>query len=222
MWSAFSTLVLRDLRLAVRHPSQINNPLIFFAIVATLFPLSLGPEANMLQRIAPGVIWVGALLAAMLSLESLFHGDFEDGTLEHLMLSPYPLSLLVTAKITAHWLFTGLPALMLAPILGLFYQLPGDSIAILMLTLVLGTPVLSLLGAIGVALTVSRRQGGVLVSVLVLPLYVPVLIFATTAVEQAAGGLPINAHLSLMGALLLLALALAPWAASAALRISME
>lgn len=222
MWSAFKTVVWRDLTLALRHPSQINNPLVFFAIVVTLFPLGLGAEVNMLQHIAPGVIWVAALLAAMLSLENIFHGDQEDGTLEHFLLSPQPLAVLVVAKISAHWLITGLPALVLAPVLGLLYQLPAEQIGTLLLTLALGTPVLSLLGAIGVALTVSQRQGGVLVSVLVLPLYIPVLILATTAVEQTAGGLPVEAHLSLLGALLLLSVALAPWATAAALRISLE
>lgn len=222
MLAAFNVILMRDLTLAFRHPSQINNPLVFFAIVVTLFPLSLGPEVNMLQRIAPGVIWVGALLAAMLSLENIFYGDYEDGSLEHLLLSPYPFSLFVTAKVIAHWLVTGLPALLLAPVLGHFYRLPAESIGVLMITLLLGTPVLSLIGAIGVALTVTQRRGGVLVSMLVLPLYIPILIFATTAVDQAAGGLPIDAHLSFMGALLLFSLALAPWAASAALRVGLE
>ncbi|MEW6353011.1 MAG: heme exporter protein CcmB [Pseudomonadota bacterium] len=218
----FGILVWRDLLLALRRRAQIMNPLMFFVIVVTLFPLGIGPEPNLLQTLAPGVIWVAALLAAMLSLESIFHSDFEDGSLEQLLLIPHPLSVTVLAKAAAHWLTTGLPLLFLAPLLAVLLHLPNEAIRVLVLSLVLGTPVLSLIGAIGVALTVGLRRGGVLLSLLVLPLYIPVLIFAAGAVDNAAGGLPVTAHLSILGALLAFTLSLSPWAAAAALRISVE
>ncbi len=218
----FMVILRRDLTLALRRRAQIMNPLLFFVIAVTLFPLGVGPEPNLLQTLAPGVIWVAALLAAMLSLESMFHGDFADGSLEQLLMTPHPLSVIVLAKVTAHWLLTGLPLLILAPLLAVLLHLPAESIQILIVTLAIGTPVLSLIGAIGVALTVGLRRGGVLLSLLILPLYIPVLIFATSAVDAAAGGLPVTAHLSILGALLALALSLSPWATAAALRISME
>lgn len=220
--SALGVLIRRDLLLALRRRAQIFNPLVFFVIVVTLFPLGVGPEPNLLQKLAPGVLWVAALLSAMLSLEAMFHSDFEDGALEQLLLAPQPVFTTVLAKVLAHWLLSGLPLLLLAPMLALWLHLPADAIVVLMVTLALGTPVLSLIGAIGVALTVGLRRGGVLLSLLVLPLYIPILIMGAGAVDSAASGLAVDAHLSIMGALLLLSLSLAPWAASAALRISVE
>jgi len=175
-----------------------------------------------LQAVGPGVIWVAALLAALLSLEGIFRSDFEDGTLEQFLLSSHPVSVLVLAKVLAHWLITGLPLLVISPLLGVLLGLPGDAIMILLVTLMLGTPVLSLIGAVGVALTVGLRKGGMILSLLVLPLYVPLLIFAANAVDTAAAGLPVTAHLSLISALLVLALSLSPLATAAALRISLS
>lgn len=206
----------------MRRPAQLANPLVFFVIVVSLFPLGLGPEPNLLQALAPGVIWVAALLAAMLSLDGMFHADYEDGSLEQLLMAPHPLSVTVLAKVMAHWLVSGLPLLILAPLLAVLLRLPGEAIEVLILTLALGTPVLSLIGAIGVALTVGLRRGGVLLSLLVLPLYIPVLVFGTGTIDVAMGGASITAHLSLLGALLALSLSLSPWAAGAALRISTE
>lgn len=222
MTSAFFLLLRRDLTLAYRHRSELANPLLFFVMVVSLFPLGLGPEQRILQQIAPGVIWVAALLAALLSLDSIFRSDFDDGSLEQIMLSRHPAAGLVLAKVVAHWLVTGLPLLVMAPLLGILFHLPAPALVALVLTLALGTPVLSLVGAIGVALTVALRRGGVLLSLLLLPLYIPVLIFAANAVDSAAGGLPIAAQLSFLGALLALALTLAPLAAAAALRISLS
>ncbi|MEJ2509438.1 MAG: heme exporter protein CcmB [Gammaproteobacteria bacterium] len=222
IWAAFVTLVARDVTLAVRRRSQVFNPLVFFVIVVTLFPLSLGPEVQLLQRVAPGIIWVAAMLAAMLSLENIFHADFEDGSLEQLLVSPHPVVVVVLAKICAHWLLSGVPLILLAPLLGLLLHMPAQGIGVLMITLLLGTPILSLIGAVGVALTLAQRRGGVLLSLLVLPLYIPPLIFGAAAVDRASAGLPVQAHLSLLGALLALAITLAPWAAAAAVRIVTE
>jgi heme exporter protein B len=219
---AFALLLRRDLTLALRHRSEIVNPMLFFIMVVSLFPLGLGPESKTLQAIAPGVIWVAALLAGMLSLDSIFRSDFEDGALEQMLMSPHPISVLVLAKVLAHWLVTGLPLLLVAPLLGVLLHLPSEAMGALVLTLALGTPILSLVGAIGVALTVGLRRGGVLLSLLLLPLYVPVLIFAANAVDSAAGGLPIGAQLSFLGALLALAFTLSPIATAAALRISLS
>ena len=213
-------LLRRDLLLAYRHRSELANPLVFFVMVVTMFPLALGSDAALLQKLAPGAVWVAALLAAMLSLDSMFRSDFEDGSLEQIVLSPQPLAVLVVAKVLAHWLVTGLPLLILAPLLGLLLQLPTSATGTLVLTLLLGTPALSFIGAIGVALTVGLRRGGLLLSLLVLPLYVPILIFAASAVGDAAAGLAVGAQMSLLGAMLLLSLTLAPLAAAAALRIS--
>ena len=220
MLAAFGVLLHRDLALALRHLSELANALLFFVMVVSLFPLGLGPESATLRRIAPGVIWVAALLAAMLSLERIFHSDFDDGSLEQMLLSSHPLPVLVVAKVLAHWLTSGLPLLVLAPLLGLLLHLPVKAMGVLVATLALGTPVLSLVGAIGVALTVGLRRGGMLLSLLLLPLYVPVLIFATSAVANSAAGLPVTAQLSFLGALLVLALTLAPFAAAGALRIT--
>jgi heme exporter protein B len=220
--SAFYIILKRDLILAYRHRSELANPLLFFIIVVSLFPLGVGPESKTLQIIAPGVIWVAALLAAMLSLDSIFRSDFEDGTLEQLALTPYSLSLLVFAKTLAHWLVTGLPLIILAPLLGVLLFLPNEAMTTLIYTLILGTPVLSLIGSIGVALTVGLRKGGVLLSLLVLPLYIPVLIFGANAVNVAADGLSVTGQLYFLSALLVLALTLAPIAAAAALRVSLS
>ncbi len=219
---AFFAIIRRDLLLALRKRSEIANPLLFFVLVITLFPLGIGARPQLLQAIAPGIIWVSALLAAMLSLDSLFRSDFDDGSLEQIVLSPHPTSVLVLAKVTAHWLVTGLPLLLMAPLLAVFLGMPQTSIGILLLTLLLGTPVLSLIGAIGVALTVGLRRGGMILSLLVLPLYVPVLIFAGNAVEMAGNGLPVTAQINILIALLLLALVLAPWPTAAALKMSIS
>ncbi len=219
---AFTLLIRRDLILAMRHRAEMINPLLFFMLVTSLFPLGIGANPNLLQAVGPGVIWVAALLAALLSLDGVFRSDFEDGTLEQYLLSSHPVSLLVLAKVLAHWLITGLPLLLISPLLGVFLGLPAAGIKILFITLLLGTPVLSLIGAVGVALTVGLRKGGMILSLLVLPLYVPLLIFASSAVDTAAAGLPVTAHLSLIAALLVLSLSLSPFATAAALRISLS
>lgn len=218
---AFFIILRRDLTLAYRHRAELINPLIFFVIVVSLFPLGIGPQPKTLQLLAPGVIWVAALLAAMLSLETMFRSDFSDGALEQMALSHHPLSLLVLAKVLAHWLVTGLPLIIAAPLLGVLLYLPSEAIGALMLTLALGTPILSLIGAIGVALTVGLRRGGMLLSLLVLPLYIPVLIFGANAVNAAAEGMAMLGQLYLLAALLALAVTLAPLAVAAALRISL-
>ncbi len=219
---AFALLLWRDLLLAFRRRTELLNPLLFFVLVTTLFPLGIGADPALLRAVAPGIIWVAALLAAMLSLDSVFRSDFEDGSLEQFLISAQPLSVLVLAKVIAHWLITGLPLLIVAPLLGLLLHMSGASIAALLLTLLLGTPVLSLIGAIGVALTVGLRRGGVILSLLVLPLYIPVLIFAADAVATSGAGLPITAHLSLLAALLVLSVSLSPLATAAALKISLS
>ena len=220
--NAFFAIIRRDLILALRRRSEIANPLLFFILVITLFPLGIGAQPHLLQAIAPGIIWVSALLAAMLSLDSLFRSDFDDGSLEQILLSAHPSSLLVLAKIIAHWLVTGLPLLFVAPLLAVLLGMPTHSIGILLLTLLLGTPVLSLIGAIGVALTVGLRRGGMILSLLVLPLYVPVLIFASNAVEMAGSGLPVNAQINILISIFVMALVLAPWPTSAALKMSIN
>ena len=212
----------RDMVLAFRRKSELVNPLIFFLIVASLFPIGVSPEPNFLSQLAPGLLWVAALLATLLSMESLFKSDFEDGSLEQLLLSPQPLFLIVLSKVAAHWLMSGLALTLIAPLLGVMLFLPSEGMPGLMLSLLLGTPTLSLIGAIGAALTVGLRRGGVLISLLVLPLYIPVLIFGSSAVQAAVTGLPLSGYLALLGALLALALALAPIAAGAALRISVS
>jgi len=220
--TAFMLLLRRDLILAFRRRSELLNPLLFFVLVTAMFPLGIGADPVLLKAIAQGVIWVAALLASLLSLDAMFRSDFEDGSLEQYLLSAHPVSILVLAKVLAHWLVTGLPLLIIAPLLGVLLDLPVDSIKVLMLTLALGTPVLSLIGSIGVALTVGLRRGGMILSLLVLPLYVPVLIFAANAVETAAAGLPITAHLSMLSGLLVLALSLSPLATAASLRVSLS
>jgi heme exporter protein B len=218
----FTAVVRREVALAMKQKGDVLTPLFFFVIVASLFPLGVGPEAKLLLRMAPGVLWVGALLAAMLSLQRLFAADHADGSLEQMAICGTPLSLIVMAKVLAHFLLSGLPLVLIAPVLGIQFGLDARSLGVLTLSLLLGTPTLSLIGAIGAALTLGVRGGGVLLSLLTLPLYIPVLIFGAGAVEADAAGLGISAHFSLMGALLLLSCVFAPFAITTALRISLE
>ena len=220
--AAFLGMLRRDLLLACRSPVEVLNPPVFFVIVVTLFRLGAGPNQHTLAALAPGVLWVGALLATLLGLDMLFRADFEDGSLEQILMSPAPLTLLVAAKILAHWLTAGLPLLLLSPVLAAALGLPGPGLAILMASLALGGPVLSLVGAIGVALTAGLRRGGPLVALLVLPLYIPVLVFGTQAVNAAGAGLPAAGALYMLAALLVLAAVLSPPATAAALRISLD
>jgi heme exporter protein B len=215
-------VIRRDLLLAMRRRADVLTTLVFFVMVVSLFPLGVGPEPEMLRRMAPGVVWVAALLASMLSLGRMFAADYQDGTLEQMLLTPQPLSVLVLGKILAHWMMSGLPLVLLAPVLGVQFGLPAEALGVLLLGLLLGTPILSMIGAIGAALTLGLRGGGVLVSLLVLPLCIPVLIFGAGAVEAVATGMSYTAHLSLLAALLLLASVFAPWVAAQALRISLE
>lgn len=220
--NAFITMLKRDLTLALRTRSEIANPLLFFIIVVSLFPLAVSPEEDLLRTMAPGIIWVAALLATMLSLDSIFRSDFEDGSLEQMLLSPQPVAVLVLGKVMAHWLVSGLPLILISPILGIALFLPSESMFALVTTLALGTPVLSLVGAIGVALTVGLRRGGVLLSLLVLPLYIPVLIFASNAIATAGADISIKGQLFFLASLFALAVTLAPIATAAALRISLR
>lgn len=215
-------VVRRDLLLAFRRKADVLTTLVFFVMVVSLFPLGVGPEPDMLRKMAPGVVWVAALLSSMLSLNRMFAADHADGTLEQMLLVPQSLSVLVLGKMLAHWVVSGLPLVLLAPVLGLQFDMNGAALGVLMLGLSLGTPVLSMLGAVGAALTLGLRGGGVLVSLLVLPLCIPVLIFGAGAVEAVNSGLSAAANLSLMGAIALLALVFTPWVAAQALRISME
>ena len=217
-----ATVIRRDLLLALRRKSEVLTSLFFFVIVVSLFPLGIGPEMALLRTIAPGVLWVAALLAAMLSLNRLFASDYADGTLEQMVLSPAPLGLLVIGKIVAHWLVSGLPLVLIAPLLGLQYDLSPRALVVLMLSLLIGTPLLSLIGAIGASLTLGVRGGGVLLSLLTLPLYIPALIFGAGAVEADISGLGATGHLSLLAGLLALASFFAPWATTAGLRIALE
>ena len=219
---ALLAIAHRDLLAALRHRADLLTTLIFFAIVASLFPLGVGSDTALLRVMGPGVVWVAALLASMLALARLFASDYADGTLEQLALAPHSLTLLVLAKIAAHWLATGLPLVVIAPLLGLQFDLSADAQLVLLASLLLGTPTLSLIGAVGAALTLGVRGGGALLSLLVLPLYVPVLIFGAGAVEATAAGLGAAAHLSLLGALLLVALVFAPWATAVSVRIAVE
>jgi heme exporter protein B len=222
MWAALRCVVMRDLTLAMRRRADVLTTLFFFVIVVSLFPLGVGPDMNILRLMGPGVVWVAALLAAMLSLGRLFSADYIDGSLEQLVLAPQPLAVLVLGKVLAHWLVSGVPLVLMAPLLGLQYGLSAQALAILVASLLLGTPVLSLIGAVGAALTLGLRGGGVLVSLLVLPLYIPVLIFGAGAVEASVTGLGSQAHLSLLGAFLVPTAVFAPWAAGWALKISLE
>lgn len=222
MFNAWLQIFKRDLLIAFRRRSEIIHPLIFFVMVISLFPLAIGDDKVLLQKIAPAIIWVTALLATMLSLDNLFRSDFEDGSLEQMTLLKTPLSLLVTAKITAHWFITGLPLLLITPLLAVLLYVPTETISMLLLTLLLGTPTLSLIGAVGIALTVGLRQGGVILSLLILPLYIPVLIFATLALQNSAQGFSAEAQLAMMLAILVLAITLSPFAIAAALKVSLN
>lgn len=215
-------VVKREVALGMRQKGEVLTPLMFFMVVTSLFPLGVGAESNLLLRMAPGVLWVSALLAAMLSLQRMFSTDYADGSLEQMVLSSTPLGLLVLAKALAHFMVSGLPLVLIAPVLGIQFGLDGRALGLLVLTLLLGTPTLSLIGSIGAALTLGVRGAGVLLSLLILPLYIPVLIFGAGAVEADAAGLGIGGHLSLLAALLVLALFFSPMATSAALRISLE
>lgn len=219
---AIHATLKRDLTLMLRRKGEVLNPLVFFALVITLFPIGISPDPVLLASIAPGLLWVAALLAALLSLDSLFRNDFEDGSLEQLLLAPQPLAALGLAKVAVHWLLTGLPLALMAPVLGIMLSLPAGSYGVLALSLALGTASLSLIGAIGAALTVGLAKGGVLLSLLVLPLYIPVLIFGAGAVQAAILGDGMAAHLAILGALLAVSLMLAPWAIAASLRISIN
>jgi heme exporter protein B len=220
--TAFLAQVGRELRLALRQSADLAMVVLFFALVAALFPFAIGPEPNLLMRLAPGVIWVSALLSVLLSLERLFLADYEDGTLELLVIGPQPLELVVLAKALAHWLTAALPLVAAAPVVSVLYNLSAEAVGWLMLALALGTPSLSLVGAVGAALALGARRGGVLIPIIVLPLYVPTLIFGVMASEAALAGLSAKPYLLFLGAILLLMLFVAPLAAAAGLRHSME
>ena len=222
MVEAIGWLLRRDLLLAWRRRSDVATALLFFVVVASLFPLGIGAEPNLLRAIAPGVIWVSALLSSMLSLRRLFESDHADGTLEQIVLGAAPLGVTVAAKALAHWIVSGLPLVLIAPLIALQYDLDPALYGVLALSLLLGTPVLSLIGAVGAALTLGLRGGGVLLALLVLPLYVPVLIMGAGAVEMASAGLGGQGQLLLLGAMLIVAAAFTPWAIAAAVRISSE
>jgi heme exporter protein B len=215
-------LLRRQLLLAVRRPIEIGNPLLFFAMVVALFPLGLGPAPDKLAQFAPGVLWITALLSNLLTSDGVFRSDFDDGSLEQLVLAPQPLFLSVLAYIGAHWLTTGLLLAVLSPVFALMLNLPLAALGTLVVSLLLGTAVLSLIGGIGAALTVGLKRGGMLISLLILPLYIPVLIFGSAAVQAASSGVPAGPYLALLGALLCLAIALAPLAMAAGLRISID
>jgi len=219
MFIAFKQYLLRDLRLALRKPMDVCMPFIFFILVVCLFPLAVGPEPKILAMIAPGILWVAALLAALLSLHKLFEQDYQDGSLEQLLLTPTPLMITVSAKITAHWLTTGLPLIILSPFVALLFGMHTQVIGILILSLLLGTPLLSLIGAIAAALTVGLKNNGFLLALLVLPLYVPLLIFGASAVMEASLGMVVAGQLALLAALLCFAITLVPITTASALRI---
>jgi len=218
----FFTLVRRDLKMSMRQGMDNVMVIMFFVLAVILFPFGVGPEPTILARIGAGVIWVAALLSAMLSLERLFQTDFEDGSLELLALQPMALEITVFAKITVHWLTTGMALIAATPLLAIFMNVPSDGFWMLVLTLALGTPSLSLIGAIGAALILGSRRGGVLLSLLVLPLYIPILIFGVGAIDAAVSGFPIRSHLMILGGLLVAALPLCPWASAGAIRQALE
>jgi len=218
----FRWIVVRDLMLAWRRRADVLSTLFFFVIVTSLFPLGIGPETQLLRSIAPGVVWVAALLASMLSLGRVFQSDEQDGTLEQMLLTPQPLYLVVVGKVFAQWLVSEVPLVLIAPLLGVQFGLASDTLLILFVSLLIGTPILSLIGSIGAALTLGLRGGGVLIALLILPLYIPVLIFGAGAVDASINGVSSHANLYLLGALLVVSLVFAPWATSAALRISLE
>jgi heme exporter protein B len=212
----------RDLRLGWRQSGEWLNPLIFFLMVITLVPLAISPDPARLRELAGGIIWIAALLAVLLAMDGLFRSDFDDGTLEQLLLTPAPLPLLVLAKVLAHWLQTGVALALLAPLAGVLLNLPSSVLVVLVMSLLLGTLTLSLISAIGAALTVGLRRGGVLVPLITLPMHIPILIFATASVQASLSGLPVTGYLALLGAFLILALCLAPLAAAAALRLAVS
>ncbi len=220
--SALLGIIHRDLLLVMRRKSEVLTALFFFVIVTSLFPLGIGADGALLRKIAPGVIWVAALLSTLLGLQRIFSADYADGTLEQMVLSPQPFVLLVAGKIAAHWLVCGLPLVILAPIIGIQFDMDAGSLRVLILALLLGTPVLSLIGSIGAALTLGVRGGSVLMSLIVLPLYIPVLIFGAGAVYANTVGLDVSGHFSLLGALLILALAFIPWVSAVAVKIAIE
>jgi heme exporter protein B len=218
----FRWIVARDLTLAWRRRADVLSTLFFFVIVVSLFPLGVGPETRLLRSIAPGVVWVAALLASMLSLGRVFGNDYQDGTLEQILLTPQPLYLVVMGKVLAQWLVSEVPLVLIAPLIGVQFDVAPKTLLILFVSLLIGTPILSLIGAIGAALTLGLRGGGVLIALLILPLYIPVLIFGAGAVDASISGISPQANLSLLAAFLLVSLVFAPWATSAALRISLE
>lgn len=223
MLNSFWVILKRDLLLALRRRSEIFTVLFFFVVVISLFPLGIGAEDKTLKLIAPGVVWIAALLASTLALDRLFSADYEDGTLEKIVLAPSPLSVSVFAKILAHWLLTGLPLVLISPVVGIFYHLPLNSIFVMMFVLLIGTPVLSMLGAIAAALTLGLRGGGVLVSLLVLPLYIPVMVFGAGAISTSMiAGLSIEPYVLLLLAFSLLSIIFSPWITAIALKISLE
>jgi len=220
--NAFIALVARDIRIALRQLSDTLMVIVFFIIAAALFPLGVGPEPNLLARMAPGILWVTALLAAMLSFDRLFQNDYEDGTLELLVIAPQPVWLTALAKIAAHWLTTGLPLLVASPVIGIMLNLRPDGYGVLMATMALGTAIISLVGALGAALTLGSRRSGVLLSLLVLPLVIPVLIFGAGAVEAVIGGFPATQQLLVLGGVLLACVVVCPWGCAVALRMAVE
>jgi heme exporter protein B len=220
--SMFRWIVARDLTLAWRRRADVLATLFFFVIVVSLFPLGIGPETQLLRSIAPGVVWVAALLASMLSLGRVFVNDYQDGTLEQMLLTPQPLYLVVLGKVFAQWLVSEVPLVLIAPLIGVQFDLAPDTLRILFVSLLIGTPILSLIGSIGAALTLGLRGGGVLIALLILPLYIPVLIFGAGAVEASIDGMSPQANLYLLAAFLVVSLVFAPWATSAALRITLE
>ena len=221
-FSMFRWIVVRDLTLAWRRRADVLSTLFFFVIVVSLFPLGIGPETQLLRSIAPGVVWVAALLASMLSLGRLFQNDYHDGTLEQMLLTPQPLYLVVLGKVFAQWLVSEVPLVLIAPLIGVQFDLASDTLRVLFVSLLIGTPILSLIGSIGAALTLGLRGGGVLIALLILPLYIPVLIFGAGAVDASINGVSSQANLYLLGAFLVVSLVFAPWATSAGLRISLE
>lgn len=222
MLNVLLTVIHRDLLVAFRRRAELMNPVLFYAIVVTLFPLGVSPDVSFLSKLAPGVVWVTALLAALISVERIFKQDFEDGSIEQLFLSPYPVSLLIFGKVVAHWIITGVPMLGIVPIMAMLLHIPGQVLPVLWISVLIGTPILSLVGAIGAALTVGLGGGGMLIGLLVLPLYIPVLIFASSAVSAAIDGQAVSGQLAMLGAGLILALILAPLAISASLKVSMD
>lgn len=222
IWSVFWAICLRDLQVALRRWGDLASPVVFYIMVTTLFPLALSPEREVLRTLGPAVLWIAALLATLLSLNALFRSDVDDGSMEQLVIGPHPLALIMFGKTFAHWLLSGLPLVLLAPVLAITYHLPVEGVGALCLTLLVGTPTLSLLGSIGAALTAGVRQSGGLLAILVLPLMLPVLMFGARATELAASGETITGPLYLLGAFLALALTIVPLASAAAIRISLD